>query len=133
MLRGHNIRDVGALHRKYGDIVRIGPNELSFAKTQAWTDIFSHRPGHTEFPRNPVWWSRPPGQPSSFITANDVDHARMRKVLGYAFSDKATREMEPIMQKYVRQLITVLRGQMNGNDDGVVVNIVDYYRYTTAC
>ena len=28
------------IHRKYGDIVRIGPNELSFADPQALHDIY---------------------------------------------------------------------------------------------
>jgi cytochrome P450 len=131
MLRGRNIRDVARIHEKYGDIVRIAPNELSFAKTEAWNDIFAHRPGQKEFPRNPIWWSRPPGQPSSFITANDVDHARMRRVLGNAFSEKALREQEPILQKYVRLLIKRLKEKAEGKPGGAVVNIVDWYRYCT--
>ncbi len=131
MLRGHNIRDVERLHAKYGDIVRIAPNELSFAKTEAWNDIYAHRPGHKEFPRNPVWWSRPPGQPSSFISADSTDHARMRRVLGNAFSEKALREQEFIVQKYVRLLIQKLREKAQAEPDGAVVNIVDWYRYCT--
>lgn len=131
MLRGHNIRDVSRIHKKYGDIVRIAPNELSFAKVEAWNDIYAHRPGHQEFPRNPVWWSRPPGQPSSFITANDVDHARMRRVLGNAFSEKALKAQEPILQKYTRLLVRRLHEIAGDKEDGAVVNIVDWYRFCT--
>ena len=131
MLRGHNIRDVERLHAKYGEIVRIAPNELSFAKAEAWNDIFAHRPGHKEFPRNPVWWSRPPGQPSSFISADTADHARMRRVMSNAFSEKALREQEHIVQKYVRLLIERLREKVEAQPDGAVVNIVDWYRYCT--
>lgn len=131
MLRGHNIKDVGRLHAEYGEIVRIAPNELSFAKAEAWNDIYAHRPGHREFPRNPVWWSRPPGQPSSFISADTADHARMRRVLGNAFSEKALRGQEPIVQKYVRLLIERLREKVQAQPDGAVVNIVDWYRYCT--
>jgi cytochrome P450 len=132
MLRGNNIRDVASIHAKYGDIVRIAPNELSFAKSQAWDDIFGYRPGHQEFPRNPVWWSRPPGQPSSFITASDVDHARMRKVMSHAFSDRALKEMEPILQKYAQLMVQRLRettAGAGGGEKGAVVNIVDWYRF----
>ncbi|CAD6570790.1 MAG: hypothetical protein ASARMPRED_003937 [Alectoria sarmentosa] len=119
------------MHAKYGEVVRIAPNELSFAKTEAWNDIYAHRPGHKEFPRNPVWWSRPPGQPSSFISADTTDHARMRRVLGNAFSEKALRGQEPIVRKYVRLLIERLRGKVQAQPDGAVVNIVDWYRYCT--
>jgi len=131
MLRGHNIRDVSKLHEQYGDIVRIAPNELSFAKTQAWNDIFAHRPGHKEFPRNPVWWSRPPGQPNSFITAGAEDHARMRKVLGNAFSERSLKAQEPILQRYVRLMVQRLTEKAQARPDGVTVNIVDWYRYCT--
>lgn len=131
MLRGHNIRDVSKIHEEYGDIVRIAPNELSFAKTEAWNDIFSHRPGHKEFYRNPIWWSTPPGQPNSFISANPADHARMRRVLGDAFSEKALREQEPILQRYVQLMVQQLREKAQTRDSGVVVNIVDWYRYCT--
>jgi cytochrome P450 len=131
MLRGNNIRDVSRIHEKYGDIVRIAPNELSFARIGAWNDIFSHRPGHKEFHRNPIWWSRPPGQPSSFITASPVDHARMRRILAHAFSEKALREQEPILQKYVSLMVHRLREKAHSRHSGVVVNIVDWYRYCT--
>jgi hypothetical protein len=41
---GETLRVVRELHKKYGDIVRIGPNELSFANADAIPIIYSPRP-----------------------------------------------------------------------------------------
>ena len=34
---------VERLHEKYGEVVRIGPNELSFITETAWKDIYMYR------------------------------------------------------------------------------------------
>ena len=33
-----------ALHEKYGEVVRIHPEELSFISPSAWQDIYASRP-----------------------------------------------------------------------------------------
>lgn len=43
-------------HTQYGDVVRIAPNELSFGTRAAWADIYAHRPGHAEAPKDPQWY-----------------------------------------------------------------------------
>lgn len=37
------------LHKKYGPVVRLAPNELSFDTVQSWKDIYGSRPGHLPF------------------------------------------------------------------------------------
>jgi hypothetical protein len=44
------------MHEKYGDVVRVAPNELSFAGEEAWRDIYTHRPGHKEARKDPIWY-----------------------------------------------------------------------------
>jgi cytochrome P450 len=117
------------MHEKYGDIVRVAPNELSFAKGQAWTDIFSHRPGHHEFPRNPVWWKPAPGSPPSIINVGPEDHARIRSVLSKAFSLKALADQEPVLQRNVALLIS--RFEELAGKHGVELDITKWYNYTT--
>ncbi|KAI9697357.1 MAG: hypothetical protein M1820_007863 [Bogoriella megaspora] len=126
-LRGDCVHEIRKMHDTYGGIVRIAPDEVSFAVGPAWNDIFAHRPGHREFPRNPVWWNKAPGQPHSIITVGQTDHARMRRVLSYAFSAKALREQEPVLQGCVDQLITRLREKAGGTE----VDIVKWYNYCT--
>ncbi|TGO48983.1 hypothetical protein BCON_0224g00100 [Botryotinia convoluta] len=44
------------IHEKYGDVVRLAPNEISFTKEEAWNDIYVHRPGHADPTKDPVWY-----------------------------------------------------------------------------
>lgn len=53
------------IHQKYGDIVRVGPNELSFADPRAIRDIYGPG-GGSQKARSP---SRPPGVESSRLTS----------------------------------------------------------------
>lgn len=39
---------------------------------------------------------------------SDVEHSRMRRVLANAFSEKAVREQEPLIQEYVSLLMRSL-------------------------
>ncbi|KAL9107432.1 MAG: hypothetical protein Q9187_008427, partial [Circinaria calcarea] len=115
--------------------VRLAPNEISFAKPEAWNDIFLHRKGHLPFPKNPVWWSSNPGQPQSILAVEDAgDHARMRKLLSYGFVEKALRAQEPLIASYVDLLIARLREKATAPEtkvSGVVLDIVRWYNYTT--
>lgn len=36
------------LHEKYGPVVRISPNELSYTDAQAWKDIYGYQKGRDE-------------------------------------------------------------------------------------
>ena len=43
-------------HAKYGDVIRLAPNELSFGCEEAWRDIYMHRPGHKETKKDARWY-----------------------------------------------------------------------------
>ncbi|KAK3113741.1 hypothetical protein LTR53_008644, partial [Teratosphaeriaceae sp. CCFEE 6253] len=44
MVTGHDNSVYPSLHKQYGPVVRIGPNELSFASGhQAWQDIYGFK------------------------------------------------------------------------------------------
>jgi hypothetical protein len=46
LIKGTIVHDFERLHREYGPILRIAPDEVTFAKAEAWVDIFQGRPGH---------------------------------------------------------------------------------------
>jgi cytochrome P450 len=102
---------VRKIHEKYGDIVRLAPDELSFAREEAWHDVFAKRAGHQQFLKNPVFFKAPPGQPENMVTTiNAEDHARMRRLLAPAFSEQALMKQEPIVQSHANLLIHQLKG-----------------------
>lgn len=131
LIAGTIVHDVEKIHRKYGPVVRIAPNEISFAHNQALTDIFTVRPGHLPFPKDPIWWARQPGQPESFISAGSEDHARMRKLLHHGFTPRALKMQEPILQKYVGLLVEQMSERSKETPDGGVIDIVPWFSYTT--
>lgn len=46
LIRGTTVENVVALHRKYGSVVRVSPNEISFTSADtAWPDIYGFRTG----------------------------------------------------------------------------------------
>lgn len=51
----------------------------------------------------------PFGAESIFNAEKDADHSRMKRVLAHAFSEKALREQEPLIQGYVNLLMISLR------------------------
>lgn len=132
--KGDLTHDVQKIHDKFGPVVRTAPNELSFAKADAWNDIFQHRPGHSPFPKNPVWWANLPGQSTSILSAGPEDHARIRRLLNTSFTEKALRAQEPLIRTYVDLLMLKLKEQataLKTKEVGVVLDIVSWYNFTT--
>lgn len=98
------------LHDAYGDVVRIHPNELSFNNPAAWKDIYALRPGRPIIPKDAEYTSPSSEGVYNVVTATNVaDHTRYRRALNLAFSERALREQEPIIMKYVDMLMVRLR------------------------
>ena len=115
------------LHDDYGPVVRTAPNELSFTESSAWKVIY----GHHSFQKNyDMFYTRIPYRAHSLLVADNADHTRMRRVLAPAFSEKALKEQEPVIQSYVDLLINRLHEQETRKYDGGV-NIVQWYNWTT--
>ena len=113
-------------------MVRLAPNELSFIDGQAWQDIYNHRQGRPNFPKNPLWMVPGDNGIHSILSANDADHTRYRRLLAHAFSEKALREQEYLPLAYIDLLIRRLRGIVSSTEnDGAVVDIVQWLNFTT--
>ena len=107
-----------ALHRKHGDIVRLGPNCLSFANPQAIKQIYGLNKGMTKVraPTTllPATILRPlksgfyPVQqavsngnrlPSLFSTTDETYHAQLRRCVNSAFSMSTLVQYEPMVNE----------------------------------
>ncbi|KAH9877150.1 hypothetical protein IAQ61_002513 [Plenodomus lingam] len=100
------------LHAKYGHVVRINPNELSFTQADAWKDIYGHGTKNTRGTLPEKDWAkynRGINGASSLVNASPEDHGRMRKIFTPAFSDRALKQQEPLLMKYIDLLVSKLR------------------------
>lgn len=56
-IRGLFYRDVRELHNKYGNIVRVGPNEICVDGSIGWNDAYGHRKaGQAEFGKDRLFY-----------------------------------------------------------------------------
>jgi averantin hydroxylase len=123
--RYHDI--IADLHERYGQTVRVGPDEVSYTSAEAWKDIYAHRQGHQEFAKDPYGQVTTVNGIPSMVGATRENHSRFRRLLSHAFSEKGLREQEPLIRKYVDILIERLH-QYAG--DGAQ-NMVSWYNWTT--
>ncbi|OOO06596.1 cytochrome P450 [Aspergillus oryzae] len=100
---------------RLGDIVRISPNELSFASVESWKAIY--QPKSAPLVKSEFYEIYGSGFNSLCIGSerNPETHSRMRKSLAAAFSTKALLEQEDIIQGCVNDFIEGIRSQTTVN------------------
>ncbi|KAJ4991606.1 cytochrome P450 [Stagonosporopsis vannaccii] len=97
-------------HTTYGPVVRIAPDELSYADSRAWRDIYTSRPGRQAFQKNRTWFKKQtPDEPHSIMSFDEGAHSRFRRAFAHAFSDKNLKEQAPIVEGYVDLLVSKLQ------------------------
>ena len=100
-------------HERYGNIVRFGPNSVSFNTNTALKEIYGFK-GNV---RKGDFYSAFPATKDAFSTHSAIDraaHARKRRVLSHAFSDVAIKSMESHILDHVRRFCANL-GQTGGS------------------
>ncbi|KAF1998245.1 cytochrome P450 [Amniculicola lignicola CBS 123094] len=129
MFKGDSVRETKDFHDKYGDVVRIAPDHLSFNTAQAWKDIYGTRLGKKQMQKDEEWFVDHK-EPVNIIKSNDADHARIRKLVSYAFSDTALREQESLLTSHTSHLVQKFKSLIKGPEKGRV-NMMDYYNFLT--
>ncbi|KAI1205002.1 cytochrome P450 [Annulohypoxylon truncatum] len=127
LLRGRLPFDVHTLHLCYGETVRIAPDELSCINPGAWKDIYGHRVGKGEVPKDPMFYTSA-GVDSVFYAPGER-HGRLRRLLSHGFSEKAMREQEATIQQYISIFIQRLRELCQQGDEPV--DMVKWYNFFT--
>ncbi|KAF2183916.1 cytochrome P450 ClCP1 [Zopfia rhizophila CBS 207.26] len=126
MLRGNLPLRVKEHHDRYGAVVRVAPDELSFL--DGWKDIYSSK--YLDRPRQ--WRIIPPGvEADDLISATTAIHARFRKAILPGFSLKARDKQEPLVTHYVDLLMEKLQnlGGEGTKEKPSVVNMVEWISY----
>lgn len=129
MWTGFHHRAVHELHEKYGPIVRIAPNNISFINPQAWKDIYAHKKSRDqEMIKDPEFYVRNPDAPT-IVNGNYEEHARYRRLYSPGFSARSLREQEPLIQTYVTMFVNGLtRACENGES---AVDMVQWFNFVT--
>lgn len=115
------------IHEKYGPIVRVGPNELSYANADAWDEVYGrYRAGKRKENQKPDWYLSKDDK--DILGAATGDHGRMRKIIGGGFTNTAMYEQEPAITGYVDLLMQRLREQTDGGK-----TTVDLWQWCVYC
>jgi averantin hydroxylase len=117
-VRGIIVYKLLALHEKYGGVVRVAPDQISYANEDAWRDVWAHRQGHQEFPKA---YSAPSlNGVYGILTANRENHSRFRRLLSHSFSEAAVREQQSNIQMYVDLLTKDLKNHAAEGPQNIV-------------
>lgn len=97
-----------ALHRKYGPIVRIGPNEVSIASPEAARNVLS---AGKRFYKTAFYGVFPPPEnPDIFTEINEEAHARKKKVANVPYSMAAMQHLSPFIDDTIDLVVAKLGG-----------------------
>ncbi|KAJ0109581.1 hypothetical protein J7T55_014143 [Diaporthe amygdali] len=101
------------LHEKYGPVIRIAPDELSFTHPDAWKDIYGHRVGNNhnvlELPKARRFYRTRGTLPNIISEEDRAHHGLVRRVLSHGFSDQNLRARESVITGYADTLIGQLK------------------------
>lgn len=117
-----------SLHDKYGPVVRVSPNELSFVRPEAREEIYGLRvsplshlrlsdpsssclqKGGLNMEKSPIFLGAVGGVDgqTGVSLALNADHARQRRALGYLFTNSALLKFENLLKIQVERFIAVL-------------------------
>lgn len=118
------------LHEKYGPVVRVAPNELSFSTASSWKDIYGPRKGVEPFVKSEFYdGGNFASESLSIVSERDPQkHAEMRKYLASSFSDRTLKSQEPLIARCVDLFVEKL-GEAGQKTEGT--DIVVWYNLTT--
>ncbi|KAI1138331.1 cytochrome P450 [Hypoxylon sp. FL0543] len=115
------------LHRKYGPVVRVSPNELSFASVESWKAIYGHPAPGKPIPIKAPFYDIYGAGFNSLCIGSERDphkHAGMRKMLTAAFSQRCLLEQEEIVSGTVDEFVRII-----GEEGGPVSKGIDMTKW----
>ncbi|RKF83125.1 Cytochrome P450 monooxygenase aclL [Golovinomyces cichoracearum] len=128
-IRGKAAYHIRDLHEKYGSIVRIGPNELSYINEQAWNDIYGHNSqnGTGNLPREEKRSRPEKNNTVTILNANEADHRRLLRIQTPMFSDRVIAAQEELIIRYCELLTSRLMERTNSSSNSI--DVVLWYTY----
>ncbi|KAJ6020049.1 hypothetical protein N7499_003344 [Penicillium canescens] len=122
LYRGSYNSDLQKLHARYGTVVRIAPNELSFSTLEAQNEIyskqeeggFSKKATFIDFLTGLLFADPSP----TLLTVSDLDmHKKLRRTVEQAFTPSSLAEQEQIQKSHVDKAIHQLEEHADHGDE----------------
>ncbi|OCH91406.1 cytochrome P450 [Obba rivulosa] len=111
------------LHKQYGDIVRVGPNEVSICDASAIPAML----GTTGFPKSDKYMARSLWPPiPSLIATSGEEHVIHRKWWNRGFSSAALKDYEQIVAQHVLQLGNLLMQRNESVELGTLFSLFTF-------
>ncbi|KAH7065753.1 benzoate 4-monooxygenase cytochrome-like protein P450 [Paraphoma chrysanthemicola] len=128
MQSGNYHQKLHDLHEKFGPVVRIAPDELSYVAADAWKDIYSN----PKIPKNRVWAGQEEEHhPISIVSIDEATHLRNRRALAGAFTEHAITEHSFILENLVATMIERFKDAATADQGSVVVDLGDWMNFLT--
>lgn len=104
------------LHQQYGPVVRIGPNEVSFADMSIVKEIYGQQSVYMKAP----WYDSVSLHPVGiFSMRNKADHSKRRSLLSHAFSQTSLNNTMPTICATVERLSKVIADSRGDSVDAL--------------
>ncbi|KAF9696277.1 hypothetical protein EKO04_005745 [Ascochyta lentis] len=120
---GRRVHALDELHRKYGDIVRVGPNEVSVADWRQLRKIYTNPKSivkHSAFYDNGTFV----GKHNLFQMSNPAEHAGRRKLSNPPYSLRSAEGLVPLIRQKAEDLARRLVTEANAAE----TNTADAYK-----
>jgi hypothetical protein len=111
-----------------GPVIRVSPNELSFASLSSWKTIYGHQPSGSPLPTKTEFYDIYGSAHGEGCIGSERDpqrHTRMKRLLAGGFSTRALAEQEPNISGCVDGFVEKIGNVSGAREDGV--NMVKWY------
>ncbi|EMT67797.1 Benzoate 4-monooxygenase [Fusarium odoratissimum] len=112
------------LHEQYGDVVRVGPNDLSFRNPDAVNTIYK---GGRQLQKTGFYDGFTTFNPNLFGTQDEEIHAIRRRQMAHAFSLHSIKEMEHFVDSHILKLRNNLDHFCDSNQDFDLKDMIALY------
>ncbi|KAI0877415.1 cytochrome P450 [Hypoxylon argillaceum] len=120
VLGGQYFKRIRDMHREYGPIIRINPDEVHFNDAEFINNIFPTTGRKTD---KPLWVGRRSGTPDSIVaTLSHEKHRMRRNSVSTFFSAASVRRVEPIIKERLERMFE--RWDKLGRGGGAVLKML---------
>jgi len=113
-LSGYRGRTVDALHKRYGPVVRLAPNELSFSALPCIKAIYGAGSSCIKSSAYDNF-----GRLGMFQMQDPERHRQRQKRIAHIFAPAVLQQMEPLIQTCVTKLIAQLKKRAGNEVDAL--------------